>query len=138
MEHFKNDKYECYLGDSCEVMKTLPENSVDFSIFSPPFASLYTYSSSERDLGNCQSDEEFFLHFSFIIKELFRITKPGRLVAVHCMNLPTKKVKHGYIGLLDFRGDIIRASKKRSLYITRKSAYKRTRKRRRSEPTPKV
>lgn len=108
----KTDRYEVFQGDSCEIMKNLKNNSIDFSIFSPPFASLYTYSPSERDLGNCQDDEEFFKHFSFIIRELLRITKEGRLVAVHCMNLPTKKVKHGYIGLLDFRGDIIRAFQK--------------------------
>lgn len=108
----KTKNYHVYLGDSCEVMKTLKSDSIDFSIFSPPFASLYTYSSSERDLGNCQDDDEFFKHFAFIIKELLRITKEGRLVAVHCMNLPTKKVKHGYIGLIDFRGDIIRAFQK--------------------------
>jgi hypothetical protein len=108
----KTAQWEMKLGDCIETIKDIQEGTIDYSIFSPPFASLYTYSSSERDLGNCQSDEEFFLHFSYIIKELLRITKPGRLVAVHCMNLPTKKVIHGYIGLLDFRGDIIRAFQK--------------------------
>lgn len=117
LEEYKMDKkstshYAVYQGDSCEVLKEIKSDSIDFSIFSPPFASLYTYSSSERDLGNCQDESEFFHHFSFIIKELLRVIKAGRLVAVHCMNLPTKKVKHGYIGLLDFRGDIIRAFQK--------------------------
>ncbi|RPI76390.1 MAG: site-specific DNA-methyltransferase, partial [Ignavibacteriales bacterium] len=74
--------------------------------------SLYTYSPSERDLGNCQNNDEFFEHFKYIIKELLRVIKQGRLIAVHCMNLPTKLVNHGYIGLLDFRGDIIRAFQK--------------------------
>jgi len=113
-EDYMTDKLETehftsYLGDSCEVWKTLPDNSIDFTVFSPPFASLYTYSSSERDLGNSKNGEDFFEHFSFLIKELKRTTKQGRLVAVHCMNLPTKLMSDGYIGIKDFRGDIIRA-----------------------------
>lgn len=106
------DNYTLILGDSCIEIKNIEENSIDFSIFSPPFASLYTYSPSERDLGNCQNDEEFFIHFEFIIKELLRIIKPGRNIAVHCMNLPTKKIVDGFIGIKDFRGDIIRLFQK--------------------------
>jgi DNA modification methylase len=81
-------------------------------IFSPPFASLFTFSSSERDLGNCKDRQDFFEHFAFLITELHRTIKPGRLIAVHCMNLPTKLIKDGYIGITDFRGDIIRAFQK--------------------------
>jgi len=105
----EGDNYTLYLGDSCEVMKDLNSDSVDFSIFSPPFASLYTYSNSERDLGNCRNDDEFFTHFGFIINELLRITKTGRNVSVHCMNLPTRMMVDGFIGIRDFRGEIIKA-----------------------------
>ena len=98
-----------YCGDTTELIKDFSENSVDMEIFSPPFSSLFTYSNSDRDLGNCKSDAEFFMHFSFITKELYRILKPGRIMAVHCMNLPTSKEKDGYIGIRDFRGDLIRA-----------------------------
>lgn len=101
--------WAAYNGDCVEVSRTLPDDSVGFSVFSPPFASLYTYSNSERDMGNCKNDEEFFCHFGFLIMELFRITKPGRLCSVHCMNLPTSKARDGWIGIRDFRGDIIRA-----------------------------
>ncbi len=103
-----NDYYDLRHGDSCEVLKTLDENSVDFSIFSPPFQSLFTYSNSDRDLGNCSTEDEFFNHFRYIVKELYRVIKTGRNIAVHCMNLPTKKIVDGYIGIKDFRGDIIR------------------------------
>lgn len=106
---FKNKYYTLYHGDSCEVLPKIESNSIDLMVFSPPFASLYTYSNSERDLGNCQTGDEFFKHFDFIIKELHRIIKPGRNIAVHCMNLPTSKIRDGFIGLKDFRGDIIRA-----------------------------
>ena len=105
----ENDYYTSYLGDSCEIWKGLPDNSIDFMVFSPPFASLYTYSSSERDLGNSKNGEDFFEHFSFLIREMKRTLKTGRLIAVHCMNLPTKLMSDGYIGIKDFRGDIIRA-----------------------------
>ena len=102
------DEYSILNGDSCEVLPQLPDESIDFSIFSPPFSSLYTYSNSERDLGNSKTDAEFYEHFRFIVKELYRLIKPGRLVAFHCMNLPTSKVNDGYIGIKDFRGDCIR------------------------------
>lgn len=103
-----NDNFAIYNGDSCEVMKGLPDNSVDFSIFSPPFIDLYTYSDSPRDLGNCADKRMFWEQFKIILKELFRIIKPGRNVSIHCMDLPTSKFRDGYIGLNDFRGDIIR------------------------------
>ncbi len=101
--------FAMYNGDCVEVTNGLPDNSIHYSIFSPPFASLYTYSNSDRDMGNCRGDDEFFEHFRFLIRELFRITIPGRLVSFHCMNLPTSKTHHGYIGIRDFRGELIRA-----------------------------
>ena len=102
------DRFAIYNGDSCEIMKEIPSNSVHFSVFSPPFASLYTYSNSERDLGNCKNDEEFFEQLKFIVQELYRILMAGRLVSFHCMNLPTSKERDGYIGIRDFRGDLIK------------------------------
>ena len=102
-------RYALYNGDSCEVLGTLPDNSIDFSIFSPPFADLYCYSDSTADLGNCRSYDEFFTHFGFIMRELERVIKPGRLCAVHCIDIPAMKERDGYIGLKDFPGDIIRA-----------------------------
>ena len=100
--------WTAYNGDSCEALKGLPDDSIDYSIFSPPFSSLYTYSNSERDLGNCKTDEEFYTHFRFIASQLKRVVKPGRLVSIHCMLIPAMKERDGYIGLKDFRGDIIR------------------------------
>lgn len=102
------ENYALYEGDSCEIIKGIPSNSIDYSIFSPPFASLYTYSASERDLGNCATDEEFYEHYKFLVSELYRVTKPGRLLSFHCMNLPTLKSRDGYLGLKDFRGENIR------------------------------
>lgn len=101
--------FALYHGDSAEVLQGLPDASVHYSIFSPPFASLYTYSNSPRDLGNCRSHEEFFEHFGFIIAQLRRVMKPGRNVSFHCMLMPTSKERDGYIGLRDFRGELIRA-----------------------------
>jgi DNA modification methylase len=105
----RGEGWEIQLGDCVDVAKSMPDNSVDFSVFSPPFASLYTYSASERDMGNCKNVEEFGKHFRFLIKELARVIKPGRLVSFHCMNLPTSKSHHGFIGIQDFRGELIRA-----------------------------
>lgn len=105
----QKDNYTLYHGDSCEILQALPDNSIHYQIFSPPFASLYTYSNSDRDLGNSKTYDEFWNHYKFMIKEQFRIHKPGRLVSIHCMNLPTSKQRDGYIGITDFRGDIIRA-----------------------------
>ncbi len=102
------DKYAIYNGDCVEVISGLKEKSVDFCIYSPPFASLYTYSNSDRDMGNVKDDAEFFLHFEFLVKELYRVMAPGRIMAVHCMNLPTSKQNDGFIGIKDFRGDLIR------------------------------
>ncbi|MCM1271943.1 MAG: site-specific DNA-methyltransferase [Ruminococcus flavefaciens] len=101
--------YAMYQGDSVEVIKGIPDNSIHYSIFSPPFASLYTYSNSDRDMGNSRDNDEFFEHFKYLISELQRVIMPGRLVSVHCMNLPAMKSRDGFIGIKDFRGDIIRA-----------------------------
>jgi len=102
------EKYALYNGDSGEIMKGLPSDTMDYSIFSPPFEDLYTYSDSPRDLGNCKTTEEFYIQFTFIVKELFRIMKPGRLVSIHCMDLPTSKSRDGFIGLRDFPGILIK------------------------------
>ena len=107
------ENWIAYHGDCCEVLAGIPDESIHYSIFSPPFASLYVYSNSERDMGNSADYEEFFQHFSLVIDELFRVIKPGRLVSVHCMNLPTTMQHHGEIGIQDFRGDIIRSFKAR-------------------------
>jgi superfamily II DNA or RNA helicase len=104
----KSDKFTAMLGDCVEMSKTIPDDSIGYTIFSPPFASLYTYSASDRDMGNSKDDGDFAIHFGFLIKELFRVTMPGRLLSFHCMNLPTSKTHHGYIGIRDFRGDLIR------------------------------
>lgn len=103
------DNYALYCGDSAEVMRQLPGNSIDFSIYSPPFSDLYVYSASDRDLGNCQSVDQFLAHYSFFIGEIMRITKPGRITAVHVSDIPAKLARDGYIGLKDFSGDVIRA-----------------------------
>lgn len=102
------DRFAFYNGDSAEVLKTIPENSVHYSIFSPPFASLYTYSNSERDLGNCRTTEEFYTQFKFIVDELYRVIMPGRLLSFHCMDIPLSKERDGVIGLRDFRGELIK------------------------------
>ncbi len=110
-QHTTED-FAMYHGDCVEVVSGLPDRSVDYTIFSPPFASLYTYSNSPRDMGNCRGDDEFFAHFDHLIPELLRVTKPGRLLSFHCMLMPTSKERDGYIGLKDFRGDLIRAFQK--------------------------
>lgn len=109
MTSVSTDRFTAYHSDTIEVARAMPDESVDFSVFSPPFASLYTYSNSPRDLGNVKNDEEFFAHYAFLIREQFRVMAPGRLVSIHCMLMPTSKERDGYIGLRDFRGDIIRA-----------------------------
>lgn len=103
------DRFAVYHGDCIDVLRGLPDESIGYTVFSPPFASLYTYSSSPRDMGNCRDSDEFFAHFRYLVPELYRVTKPGRLLSFHCMLLPTSKVRDGEIGLRDFRGDLIRA-----------------------------
>lgn len=112
IEQTITDQWSLMNGDCVEVLRGLPAHSIDYSIFSPPFASLYTYSNSPRDMGNVRNDAEFFEHFSHLIAELRRVMKPGHNVSFHCMLLPTSKERDGYIGLKDFRGDLIRAFQK--------------------------
>jgi superfamily II DNA or RNA helicase len=103
------ESWRAYLGDCVDVVGGLIDDSMHYSIFSPPFASLYTYSNSDRDMGNCNDAETFMRHFQFLIRELHRALMPGRLVSFHCMNLPSVKARDGVIGIKDFRGDLIRA-----------------------------
>lgn len=107
-QQYIDERMALYNGDSCEVLRGIPSDSIHFEIYSPPFASLYTYSNSERDLGNCRNRDEFYTQFEFIVKELYRVLMPGRLMSVHCMDLPTSKERDGFIGLTDFRGELIR------------------------------
>lgn len=102
LEQVIENKYAIYNGDSCEIVRAIPDNSIHYTIFSPPFASLYTYSNSDRDMGNSKGDDEFYDHFIFLAKELFRVTMPGRLLSFHCMDLPLMKERDGVIGLKDF------------------------------------
>ena len=102
------ENWTMHLGDCVEVLAKFPTESIDYSIFSPPFASLYTYSALPNDMGNCRTHGEFYQHFSYLTKELFRVMRPGRNLSFHCMNLPISKERDGYIGVADFRGDMIR------------------------------
>ncbi len=104
----EGDGWRLMLGDSCERLAELGDDSIDLAIYSPPFASLFTYSPSERDLGNSADMGQFLTHYRFIVDELLRVTKPGRLVAVHCQQVTLQKAKDGVMGLTDFRGDLIR------------------------------
>lgn len=97
-----NDRAAIYNADNVELMKGIPDNSIHYTIFSPPFSSLYTYSNSDRDMGNCKGDDEFMEHFKFLAKELYRVTMPGRLLSFHCMDIPLMKERDGVIGLKDF------------------------------------
>ena len=101
------DDYAIYCGDCMEVMPQFPDGSIHLSIYSPPFAGLYQYSSSERDLSNSRDYDEFMMHYEYVIRELYRLTMPGRMTAVHCMDIPTGNTGKGD-GLMDFPGDIIR------------------------------
>ena len=105
----RGELWRLMLGDSCERLAEIPDNSVDLSVCSPPFAQLYVYSPSLRDLGNCSTRGEFLEHYGFIIREQLRVTKPGRIACVHVQQLTTRKNTEGYLGLTDFRGEVIRA-----------------------------
>ena len=100
--------YTVHLGDCVKWARRMDDNSIDYSVFSPPFADLFVYSNSDHDMGNCKDDGEFVAQFRFLVAELFRVLKPGRNVSFHCMNLPTTKMRQGFIGIRDFRGDLIR------------------------------
>lgn len=116
-------QYALYNGDCVEVMRTFPDESIDLSIYSPPFCGLYNYSSDDRDLSNCKSYEEFFEHYEYVVSELYRLTKPGRSSAVHCMDI--SKEGANISGLIDFPGDIIRLHQKIGFeYWTRKIIWK--------------
>lgn len=95
-------RYGLYHGDSVDIAKEITDDSIHYTLFSPPFSSLYTYSNSDRDMGNCKGDDEFYHHFKFLATELYRITMPGRLLSFHCMDLPMMKSRDGVIGLKDF------------------------------------
>lgn len=112
MQKEESENFRMILGDCVEVSRDIDSDSIHYSIFSPPFSSLYTYSNSERDMGNSRTHGEFIAHFGFLVKELYRVTMPGRLLSFHCMNLPTSKQNHGYIGIRDFRGEMIRMFEK--------------------------
>ncbi len=101
--------FTAFHGDCIDVVRQLPDSSVGFSVYSPPFGDLFIYSDSEADMGNSSSDGQFFEHYKFLIKEMARVTKPGRLSAVHCSDLPFRKWKDGKLGIRDFSGDIVRA-----------------------------
>jgi DNA modification methylase len=106
---YTSEGFTVHLGDCVKWTRRMADSSIDYSVFSPPFADLFVYSNSDHDMGNCKDDAEFVAQLRFLIGELFRVLKPGRNVSFHCMNLPTTKMRQGYIGLRDFRGDLIRA-----------------------------
>lgn len=109
LDQFFTKNTALYNGDSTEIIKEIPNESIGLSVFSPPFAELYTYSNSERDMGNSKDYSEFWIHFKFLIKEIHRITKQGRNVCIHCMDIPAMKERDGFIGIKDFSGDIKKA-----------------------------
>jgi hypothetical protein len=108
IEQVITDDYAIYQGDACELIRAVPTDSIHFGVHSPPFEGLYKFSNSERDISNNEG-ASFWAHYGFLITELYRVTMPGRLHSVHCMQLPTSKIRHGHIGMRDFRGDVIRA-----------------------------
>lgn len=123
IDQVMTDKYLLVNGDCIEGMKDLPDDSVHLSIYSPPFAGLYVYSSNERDLSNCDSYEQFMDHYEFVVREIARITLPGRITAVHCMDVP--RSNSGCDALLDFPGDIIRLHERLGFsYIARHCIWK--------------
>ena len=108
LDQKSGENWVLYNGDSCEILAGIPTASIHYSITSIPFASLYTYSNSERDLGNSRNYGEFAEHYQYLGTEWYRVMMPGRLVSIHCMNLPAMKERDGFIGVKDFRGDVIR------------------------------
>ena len=119
------ENYCIYNDDCCEAIKGIRSESVGFSVFSPPFASLYSYSDDNKDMGNAKTYKEFFIHFGFLVAELHRVLMPGIVVAVHCMDLPVFKANEGHIGMRDFSGDIIRLFQKHEfIYHSRHCIWK--------------
>lgn len=106
---YEGREWALYNSDCIEVLAGLPEGLIDLAIFSPPFSDLFVYSDSERDMGNCGSHGEFMEHYRYFSENLYRAMKPGRIVCVHCTDLPTRKGRDGFIGLHDFGGDLIKA-----------------------------
>jgi DNA modification methylase len=121
IDQITTDQYTIGHGDCVEFLRGLPDASIGYSIFSPPFASLYTYSNSPRDMGNVRNDAEFFEHFEFLIAQLRRVMKPGRNVSFHCMDMPASKERDGYIGLKDFPGDLLRAFQRHGFIFASKA-----------------
>jgi len=123
MDQRLTDRYAIYNGDCIEVMGTLPDGCVHLSVYSPPFGGLFCYSSSERDLSNCRDYEQFFTHYAFVVREIHRLTMPGRMTAVHCMDVPSGN--SGKDHLVDFPGDIIRLHEREGWnYIARYAIWK--------------
>lgn len=119
------DRWVAYHGDCVSVVSQLPAECIDFSVYSPPFGSLFVYSDSAADMGNSSSDGEFAEHYSYLVREKFRVTKPGRLTAVHCSDLPMTKWKDGAVGVKDFSGDIIRIHQDAGwIYHSRRTIWK--------------
>ncbi len=108
IDQASGEGWHLWNGDCVAVVKALPDASVHYSVYSPPFISLYTFSDDPRDMSNCRTDDQFWTHYKFLVQEIYRTLKPGRLTSIHCMNLPTSKLRDGFIGLRDFRGDIIK------------------------------
>lgn len=108
LDQHEGQNWKAYHGDSCEVIKGIPDNSIHFQIMSPPFSGLYVFSNSDRDISNTRNDAMFFEHYGFLVAEQFRVCMPGRLCAIHVMQVPTSKTQHGHIGIRDFRGDVVR------------------------------
>lgn len=119
------DNWTAYHGDCVSVISQLPDECIDFSVYSPPFGSLFVYSDSAADMGNSSSDGEFAAHYAYLVREKFRVTKPGRLTAVHCSDLPMTKWKDGAVGVRDFSGDIIRIHQEAGwIYHSRRTIWK--------------
>ncbi len=113
------ERFAAYHGDCVDVIRQLPDASIDFSIYSPPFGSLFVYSESAADMGNSATDGEFESHYRFLVAEKFRATKPGRLTAVHCSDLPLTKWRDGVVGIKDFSGQITRRNRRTSATCAR-------------------
>ena len=108
LDQAHGNNWSLFRGDCCDVIQGIPDASIDYSIFSPPFAELYAYSDNDRDMGNSRNYDQFFDHFGYLVQQLHRVIAPGRLISVHCIDIPAMKERDGYIGLKDFPGDIIR------------------------------
>lgn len=124
LNEYHSDEFSAYNGDCVSVLSQLPDACIDFSVYSPPFGSLFVYSESAADMGN-STDEEFAAHYAYMVREKFRVTKPGRLTAVHCSDLKSVKWKDGAVGMKDFSGDIIRAHEAAGwVYHSRRTIWK--------------